>query len=165
MKQFLFLLITLALLQTLSSAKAFDLIVTPSHDEEPVKKEQPTNKPLSNKNLTIMINSDSVEKAGVGYELALHATQKGIKTTIVLGAKAIHTALIKGRQNSFIANDMTPRKMLQNAIKEGAEVMLIATHTKALGFEKQEFIEGVSLVNFDTILETIYREKSKLLNF
>jgi predicted peroxiredoxin len=165
MKQFIFLLTTLTLLQTLSFAKAFDLIVTPSHDEEPVKNEKQADKPISDKALTIMINSESIQKAGLGYTLAIKAAQEGIDTTIILGTKAIQTALIKGKQNSFIVNELTPRQMLQNAIKDGAKVVVITTHAKALGYSKEEFIEGIKLVNSDEILQMIYKEKSKLLSF
>jgi predicted peroxiredoxin len=160
-----YILVLLLTLHSLVFAKAFDLIVTPSHEEEPIKKEQKVDKPLSGKKMLIMVSSGELEKAGMGFTLGLSAASKGIDTTIVIGAKALASAKLEGIQNKFIAKDMTHREILQKAIKAGADVQICAMCAKALGLGNDDFIKGAHLVKSLKIFEKMYEDGVKVLSF
>jgi len=164
MKNTLFLLLALFTLNTQSFAKAFDLIVTPSQEEEPVKveKKKPT---LNGKKMLIMISSGELEKAGMGLALGLSATKQGIEVTIVLGAKALTSAKLKGKQNLFLAKQMTHREILKKAIENGAHVRICHMCAEALGLGQEDFIEGAKIVKSDKIFEKMYEESTKVLSF
>ena len=164
MKNIIFILLAIFAFQITSFAKAFDLIVTPSHEEEPVKEEVKL-KPLSGKNMLIMISSGELEKAGMGLALGLSAAQKGVSVTIVLGAKALSSAKVSGKQNKFIAKDMTHRELLQEAIKSGAKVEICFICAEALGLTQKDFIEGATIVKSDTIFDAMYQKDTKVLSF
>ena len=159
-----YILVLLLALHSLVFAKAFDLIVTPT-PEEPIKIEQKEDKPLAGKKLLIMISSGELEKAGMGFALGLSAAQKGVQTTIVIGAKALNSATLKGVQNKFIAKDMTHREILQKAIDAGATVHICGMSAKALGLGEEDFIKGAKIVKSLKIFEKIYEEKTKILSF
>jgi predicted peroxiredoxin len=159
-----YILVLLLTLHSLVFAKAFDIIVTPSH-EESVKKEQPADKPLTGKKLLIMISSGELEKASMGFTLGLSAAKKGVHTTIVIGAKALSLAKLEGIQNKFIAKDMTPRQILQEAIKEGASIQICGICAKAQALTEQNFIKGVQIVTSKNIFDTMYEEGTKVLSF
>jgi len=165
MKYLLFAVITTLTLNTSSFAKAFDLVVTPSHDEKPVKKEPKADKPLNGKKLVIVVSSGELEKAGMGFALGLSAINKGVQTTIVIGAKALNSAKLEGIQNKFIAKNMTHREILQKAIKAGALVQIYSMSAKALGLGQEDFIKGVKIVKSINIFEKMYEENTKLLSF
>jgi predicted nucleic acid-binding protein len=55
------------------------------------------------KKLLIMISSGELEKAGMGLTLGLSAAKKGISVTYVIGAKALNSAKLSGKQNLFLA--------------------------------------------------------------
>jgi len=160
-----YILVLLLTLHSLVFAKAFDLIVTPSHEEEPVKKEQQVNKPLTGKKMVILVSSGELEKAGMGFALGLSAAKKGAKTTIVIGAKALSSAKLEGIQNKFIAKDMTHRKILQEAIKAGATLQICGMCAKALGLTEADFIKGAKIIESDKIFDKIYEEGTKVLSF
>jgi len=164
MKHILFLLLTVFAFQTNSFAKAFDLIVTPSQKEEPVKKET-LSKPLTGKKLLIMISSGELEKAGMGLTLGLSAAKKGIKVTYVIGAKALNYAKISGKQNLFLAKQMTHRAILQEALAHGASVHICFMCAEALGLKEKDFIEGSKIVKSGEIFDKMYEEGTKVLSF
>ncbi len=165
MKYILFLLLSIATLQSNSFAKAFDLIVTPSHEQEELVKKEMPKKSFAGKKLLIMISSGELEKAGMGFALGLSATKKGIEVTYIIGAKALPSALLKGKQNKFIATDMTHRQILQEAIKEGASVQICSICAQALGLKEADFIKGAKIVKSKAIFETMYSEETKVLSF
>ncbi len=159
-----YILVLLLTLHSLGFAKAFDIIVTPTK-EEPTKKEQKVDKPLTGKKMLIMISSGELEKAGMGFTLGLSAVKKGVQTTIVIGAKALSSAKVKGVQNKFIAKEMTHREILKEAIKEGATVQICGMCAKALGLTEENFIKGSHLVDSQKIFNTMYEEGTKVLSF
>jgi len=163
MKNILFILLSLFTLHTTSFA-AFDLIVTPSHDDEPAEVVAPKNKLLNNK-LLIMISSGELEKAGMGLALGLNAAKKGIKVTYIIGAKALNSAKIAGKQNLFLATQMTPRAILQEAISDGAQVQICSMSAEAAGLSEKDFIKGAKIVKSDAIFDKIYADGVKLLSF
>ena len=165
MKNILFSIFALLLLSTHGYTKAFDLVITPSHDEEPTEKEQPKKQDFNGKKLFIMINSSDLQKAGMGLSLALDAAQKGTQTTILLGAKALLFAQAKGKQNKFIALDMTPREMLEKALKSSASLQIYALCASTQGVTKSDFIKGANLIKSEEVLEKIYKKDTKLLSF
>lgn len=164
MKYILFILLALLTLQSQVSAKAFDLVVTPSHEEDLVKKETQKNTFIGKK-LLIMISSGELEKAGMGFTLGLNATKRGIQVTYVIGAKALHSARIKGKQNKFLAKGMTHREILQEAIKKGARVQICGMCAKSLGLTNQDFIKGSQIINSKVIFDKMYEDGVKVLNF
>ena len=163
MKNILFMILSLLALQT-SSFAAFDLIVTPSHDEEPAETVAPKSE-LSGKKLLIMISSGELEKAGMGLALGLNAAKKGIKVTYIIGAKALNSAKISGKQNLFLATQMTHRAILQEAIAHGAQVQICFMCAEALGLKEKDFIEGSTIVKSQAIFDKIYEDGTKLLSF
>ncbi len=165
MKHLLFILLTLFAFNVSSSAKAFDLIVTPSHDEEEVKTPPPADKPLLDKKLLVVVSSGEIEKAGMGLTLGLSAAKKGAKVSFVLGAKALSFAKEQGKQHTFLAKGMTPRAILQEAQKHHATIMICGMCAKALGLGEKDFIEGTKIVTSKTIFKTMYEEGMKTLSF
>ncbi len=164
MKNILFILLSLFAFNSQSFAKAFDLIVTPNHKEEIVKKETPQ-KPLTGKKLLIMISSGELEKAGMGFALGLSAAQKGVAVTYIIGAKALNSAKKEGIQNQFLAKKMTHRQILQEAIKNGAIVQICYMCSKALGLDEKDFIDGAKIVKSKAIFDKLYEENTKVLSF
>ena len=160
MKTILFLLFAIAL----QASEPITITVTPSQEEEPVQKEIQAPS-VSDKKLLIMVSSDEVEKAGMGYALGLSAVNKGIDTTIVIGAKALKSALVKGKQNIFLAKELTHREILLKAIDKGATVMICSMCAQALGLEEKDFIKGVSIVKSAKIFEKMYLGETKVLSF
>ncbi len=146
-----------------STFAAFDLIVTPSK-EEPVA-EKPKNQELTGKKMLIMISSNELEKAGMGLTLGLSAAKKGIAVTYVIGAKAINSAKISGKQNLFLAKQMTHRAILQEALAHGASVDICFMCAEALGLSEKDFIEGAKIVKSAEIFNKMYEEGTKVLSF
>ncbi len=157
MKYILSLLIILVSLQTYGFAKAFDLVITPSHTEEEIQKDQKSS--TKSKQLSIMINSHEIEKAGLGLSLGLDAIKQGIKVTYILGAKAVYFAKKGGLQNKFLANSMTPREILQEAIKQGATLMIYAASAKSLDLVQDSLIKGSKIVPYNTVYHLLYNTK------
>ncbi len=164
MKNILFISLALFAFNSQIFAKAFDLIVTPSQEEEVVKKEIPK-KPLTGKKLLIMISSGELEKAGMGFALGLSAAQKGVAVTYVIGAKALNSAKKEGIQNQFLAKKMTHREILEEAMKNGASVEVCYMCAEALGLDEKDFIKGTKIVKSNIIFEKIYEEGVKILSF
>ena len=164
MKNILFILLTLCAFHSSSFAKAFDLIVTPSHDEEPQEKTI-QKLILTGERLLIMISSEALEKAGMGFALGLSAAKKGIEVTYIIGAKALTFAKQKGVQNTFIPISMTPRQMLQKSIENGASIQIYDIYAKMQGLEQADFIQGVKLIPSEEIITKLYTKKSKILSF
>lgn len=164
MKHILFLLLALFTLQSTSFAKSFDLIVTPSQEEEPAKKESPK-KLFTGKKMLIMISSGELEKAGMGLTLGLSAVKKGIEVTYVIGAKALNSAKLTGKQNLFLAKQMTHRAILQEALSNGAQVDICFMCAEALGLTEKDFIEGAKIVKSQAIFDKMYEANIKVLSF
>ena len=162
MKHVLFLILTVFAFHT-SAFAAFDLIVTPSK-EEPVTKET-TKQILTGEKLLIMISSGELEKAGMGLTLGLSAAKKGIKVTYVIGAKALNSAKISGKQNLFLAKQMTHRTILQEALTHDASVHICFMCAQALGLKEKDFIEGSKIVKSAEIFNKMYEEGTKVLSF
>ena len=164
MKNILFVLLALFAFNSDSFAKAFDIIVTPSKEEEPIKKESPK-KLFTGKRILIMISSGELEKSGMGLTLGLNAVKKGIEVTYVIGAKALNSAKLSGKQNLFLAKQMTHRAILQEALTLGASVKICFMCAEALGLTEKDFIEGAKIVKSDEILNQVYKEDTKVLSF
>ncbi len=164
MKNILFILLTLFAFNSASFAKSFDLIVTPSQEEEPIKKESPK-KLFTGKKMLIMISSGELEKAGMGFSLGLSAITNGIEVTYVIGAKALNSAKIVGKQNLFLAKQMTHRDILKEAITHGAQVQISFICAEALGLLEKDFIEGAKIVKSQKIFDKIYEKGIKVLSF
>lgn len=164
MKNILFILLALFAFNSASFAKAFDLIVTPSQEEEPIKKESPK-KLYTGKKMLIMISSGELEKAGMGLTLGLSAAKKGIQVTYVIGAKALNSAKLSGKQNLFLAKQMTHRAILQEALAHGATVNICYMCAEALGLSEKDFIEGAKIVKSEAIFDKMYEKETKVLSF
>lgn len=162
MKNILLILLAIFTLNSHSFA-AFDLIIKPSK-EEPEEVTTPKGE-LTDKKLLIMISSGELEKAGMGFALGLSAAKKGIKVTYVIGAKALNSAKISGKQNLFLAKQMTHRALLQEAMAHGATVDICFMCAKALGLTEKDFIEGAKIVKSQVIFDTMYEEGTKVLSF
>ena len=162
MKHVLFLILTVFAFHT-SAFAAFDLIVTPSK-EEPVAKET-KKRILTGEKLLIMISSGELEKAGMGLTLGLSAAKKGIKVTYVIGAQALNSAKISGKQNLFLAKQMTHRAILQEALAHGASVHICFMCAQSLGLKEKDFIEGSKIVKSAEIFDKMYEEGTKVLSF
>ncbi len=163
MKNILFILLALFALNSTAFA-AFDLIVKPSQEEEPIKK-SPAKPALTGKKLLIMISSEGLEKVGMGMTLGLSASKNGIAVTYIIGANALKYALKEGKQNKFLAKALTPREILQKAIKLGAKVEICYMCAQALGLDENDFIQGAQIVHSKAIFETLFQENSKVLSF
>lgn len=122
-------------------------------------------KPLSGKNMMIIISSGEIEKSGMGMTLGLSAAMKGANVTIVIGANALKFAQIKGDQHKFLAKQLTHREILQKAVKNGANVQICYMCAKALGLTDKDFIKGSKVVKSLKIFNKMYEEGTKVLSF
>jgi len=162
MKNILFLLLFSV---SLFALEPITITVTSSHKSEPEKVEEAEKTSSNGRKMLIMISSGALEKAGMGYALGLSATSKGISTTIVIGAKALSSAMVKGKQNIFLAKGLTHREILQKAIEKGANVLVCGMCAKALGVGENDFIKGVKIVKSADIFDRMYEEGVKVLSF
>ena len=163
MKYLLAILLTLSL-NTTSYADNVTLKIKPSaitNDTQEEKEPTIQNK----KSLVVVASSGDLKKAGMGFSLSLGALENNIETTIILGADALHFAQIKGKQNLFIAKNMTNREILKKAVESGAKVYVCSMCAKAMGLEGSDFIKGAKLVKSKEIFKVIYKENSKVLSF
>ena len=60
-------------------------------------------KTLSDKKLMIVVSSGELQKAGMGFALALSGVKQGAEVTILIGADALKYALTDGDQNIYFA--------------------------------------------------------------
>jgi len=118
-------------------------------------------KPLSGKNMMIIISSGEIEKSGMGMTLGLSAAN----VTIVIGANALKFAQIKGDQHKFLAKQLTHREILQKAVKNGANIQICYMCAKALGLTDKDFIKGSKVVKSLKIFNKMYEEGTKVLSF
>ena len=122
-------------------------------------------KTLSDKKLMIVVSSGELQKAGMGFALALSGVKQGAEVTILIGADALKYALADGDQNIYFAKSRTPRKLLEDALKNGASIQLCSANTEAMGWDEEDFIEGVSIVISTEIFAKVFADGTKVISF
>lgn len=127
--------------------------------------EKGNDKPLLGKKMVIVISSGELEKAGMGMALGLSAAMKGGDVTIVVGAKALSSARLEGKQEVFKPKKMTHREILKEAMKQGAKVQVCYMCAKALGLTSKDFVVGAEVVKSLAIFNKIYEDGTKVLSF
>lgn len=157
------IMILFSLPNQLLADKPFTIVVKPTLEEpKSLEKEK---KNTADKNMVIVVSSGDMQKAGMGFSLGSSAAKKGIKTTIMIGAKALAFAKSKGKQNLYLAKQMTHRDILKEAIENGAHVELCFMSVEASGLVESDFIDGAEIVNSQALFDTMYIEGTKVLSF
>ena len=122
-------------------------------------------KTLSGKKLMIVVSSGNLQKAGMGFALALSGVKQGAEVTILIGADALKYALIDGDQNIYFAKSKTPRKLLKDALKSGASIQLCSANTEEMGWDEEDFIKGVKIVISTEIFAKVFADGTKVISF
>jgi len=122
-------------------------------------------KTLSGKKLVIFVSNGDLQIAGMGFGIALSGVKQGADVTIVIGANALKYAFKEGDQNIYFAKERTPRALLEEALKNGAEVQLCSANTEELGFDEDDFIEGVKVVISTQIFAKVYEDGVRVISF
>ena len=122
-------------------------------------------KTLSGKKLMIVVSSGELQKAGMGFALALSGVKQGAEVTILIGANALKYALVDGDQNVYFAKSRTPRKLLKEALESGATIQLCSANTEAMGWDEEDFIEGVKIVISTEIFAKVFTDGTKVISF
>ena len=137
--------------------------------QEPVdknsSKKSVKKKTLSDKKLMIVVSSGELQKAGMGFALALSGVKQGAEVTILIGADALKYALEDGDQHIYFAKSRTPRKLLKDALKGGATIQLCSANTEAMGWDEEDFIEGVKIVISTEIFAKVFADGTKVISF
>jgi len=157
-------IITLSLILTLSTvyastqtAKANNNLTT----KEVTKKK----KTLSGKKLVVFVSSGDLQKAGMGFGIALSGVKQGADVTIVIGAGAVKYALKENEQNIYFAKEKTPRELLKDAVASGAIIMMCSANTEQMELESDDFIEGTKLVISPQIFAKVFEEGARVISF
>jgi len=122
-------------------------------------------KSLSGKNLVVFISNGDLQVAGMGLGIALSGVKQGANVTVVIGANAIKYALNDGDQNIYFAKGRTPRALLQDIIKAGADVQLCSANTDEMNLDEEDFVEGVKIVISTQIFAKVFEEKTRVISF
>jgi len=122
-------------------------------------------KTLSGKKLMIVVSSGNLQKAGMGFALALSGVKQGADVTILIGAEALKYALAEGDQNVYFAKSRTPRTLLKDALKSGVNIQLCSANTEAMGWDEEDFIEGVKIVISTQIFAKVFADGTKVISF
>jgi predicted peroxiredoxin len=146
-------------------AKPIDIVIKPKKKVEKQKEQNRQDIKQNGKNMVFLISSGELMKASMGFTLGLSGAKKGYGVTLVLGADSLKYALKEGKQNRFLAKDLTPREILAKALKNGAKIYICYMCAKALNLNESDFIDGVKIVKSNSIFDEIFRENSKVLSF
>ena len=122
-------------------------------------------KTLSGKKLVVFISSSDLQKAGMGFGIALSGVKQGASVTIVIGADAVKFALKDNEQNIYFAKERTPRELLLEAIKSGATVQMCSANTEQMGLDEDDFIKGVKVVISTEIFAKVFEKETKVISF
>jgi len=122
-------------------------------------------KTLSGKKLVVFVSNGDLQVAGMGLGIALSGVKQGADVTIVIGANALKYAFKEGDQNVYFAKGRTPRALLKEALKSGAEVQLCSANTEEMGLDEDDFIAGVKLVISTEIFAKVYEEGVRVISF
>ena len=122
-------------------------------------------KSLFGKNLVVFISNGNLQVAGMGLGIALSGVKQGANVTVVIGANAIKYALNDGKQNIYFAKGRTPKALLQDIIKAGAEVQLCSANTDEMNLDEEDFVEGVKIVISTQIFAKVFEEKTRVISF
>jgi len=140
------------------------IIVEASVDAN-ITKKNVKKKKLSGKRLMVVVSSGELKKAGMGFALALSGAKQGAEVTLLIGADAIKYALTDGDQNIYFAKNRTPRKLLKEALKSGVQIQLCSANTEAMGWDEEDFIEGVKIVISTEIFAKVFEEGTRVISF
>jgi len=130
-----------------------------------VSKKSMKKKTLSGKKLMIVVSSGELQKVGMGFALALSGVKQGAEVTILIGANAIKYALLEGDQNIYFAKNKTPRELLKEALKSGANIQLCSANTEEMGLDEEDFIKGVKIVISTQIFAKVFTDGTKVISF
>ncbi len=122
-------------------------------------------KTLSGKKLVVFVSNGNLQVAGMGFGIALSGVKQGADVTIVIGANALKYAFKEGDQNIYFAKGRTPRALLKEALKSGAEVQLCSANTEEMGLDEDDFIVGIKLVISTEIFAKVYEEGVRVISF
>lgn len=157
-------IITLSLILTLSSSYASSQIAKTDNNST-TKKVTKKKKTLSGKKLVVFVSSGDLQKAGMGFGIALSGAKQGADVTIVVGADAIKYALKDGEQNIYFAKERTPRELLQQAISSGATIQMCSANTEHIGLDEDDFIHGVKVVISTEIFTKVFEDGARVISF
>jgi len=122
-------------------------------------------KTLSDKNLVVFISNGDLQVAGMGLGIALSGVKQGANVTVVIGANAIKYALKEGKQNIYFAKERTPRALLEEMIKAGAEVQLCSANTDEMNLDEEDFVDGVKIVISTQIFAKVFDDNTRVISF
>ena len=115
--------------------------------------------------LLLILTSGDTQTQGMALVLSNEAQRQGAEVRVLLCSEAGKLGLKEHEAPTLKPRDVSPKQMLENLMRGGAEVEVCALFLPNLGKTQEDLLEGVGAAKPPEITKLLLDKKVRLLNF